>query len=176
MSEKTSQNQNIKNYDLTVESSKYIEVTKRTVKFGRKVYQFSNITGFGLAEIKRDFTLPIIFLSILVIIGLSQLYLGIFSLDGLSGSIGVIMTISGIFFLVILLNFPKDYGLELELNSGKSRIFITEDLEGVKKIVSELYEFMESESDEILTVNIDQSHAQIGVGYAEKINSQNISG
>lgn len=43
---------------------------------------------------------------------------------------------------------PKKYGLKLYLNSGSpSPVFITSDMPGLEKVVSVLYEFMESNAE-----------------------------
>jgi Family of unknown function (DUF6232) len=177
MSEKTLLSKLIQNdKDILIEPSGYIEITKKTVRFGRNVYQFSNITGFGLVKIKNNYGVPIFFLILLLLSG------GWLMADGfrnyrwervLWGGASIFI---GIYAIIMILRIPTPYGFELELNSGKTRIITTRDIEGVKNIVSTLYEFMESEVEKSLVVNIDQRNASIGVGYGENIHAQNIGG
>lgn len=83
------------------------------------------------------------------------------------GVVLVLLAIGGIYFNI---SQPKRYGLELYVNSGDNKIFITRDLDGIKKVVSVLYEFMENDKEGSYVINIDQSNVSIGVGYAERIN------
>ncbi|BDA71830.1 hypothetical protein CAL7716_059960 [Calothrix sp. PCC 7716] len=175
MAEKTLLGKLIQNdKDILVEPSAYIEITKKTVRFGRNVYQFSNITGFGLVKIQNNYGLPIFCLILLLAAG------GWLMTDGfrnyrwervLWGGASIFI---GIYAIIMILRIPTPYGFELELNSGKSRIITTRDIEGVKKIVSTLYDFMENEAEKSLVVNIDQRNASIGVGYGENVHAQNI--
>lgn len=157
-----------------IETSAYIEVTNQTLKFGATVYQFRNITGFSLADVgkKRIIPLAVIFLGFLWAFFLFTTSSNE-NINSFWGSVVICLSISGI---MINENQPERYGFLLELNSGSSRIFITNDVEGVKTIVYELYELMEKETDSIYKINIDQRHASIGVGYAEKMKAKNIGG
>ena len=71
---------------------------------------------------------------------------------------------------------PKRIGLELYVNSGDNVIFVTADKSGVRDVISQLCEFMESDTEDIKVININQNHATIGVGYAEQLQSGQIGG
>jgi hypothetical protein len=71
---------------------------------------------------------------------------------------------------------PKRIGLELYVNSGDNVIFVTTDKSGIREVISQLCEFMESDIEDIKVININQNHATIGVGYAEQLQSGQIGG
>jgi hypothetical protein len=158
--------------DKTVDEINTITITKKTVKFGWDVYQFKNITGFGLIVIK---TPPI---PLKIIIGTAAIGC-LFFLSQINFPYGNSTQwgfgLIGIALLMIWINQnpKKTYGLKLYLPSEENKVFLSNDSHGIQKIVSVLYEFMEKEEDinQVVTITIDQRHARIGIGYAENVNS-----
>ena len=151
-----------------------IVITKKTVKFGNYVYQFRNVTGFGLLQAKMNLLEKIIIslLSILFLAGFSMLYANSSSLK----TQGLIMVIISLGLIQLILLIPKRQGLILSLNSGDYTVFVSRDLNGIKKVVSILYKFMESDMEGSYIVNIDQRNAKIGVGYAETLSARQVGG
>ncbi|WP_414586994.1 DUF6232 family protein [Scytonema sp. PCC 10023] len=129
------------NGDTTIEPPSFIEITKKTVRFGSNIYQFRNITGFGLAEAKNGNVVPIKLILIGFAVGLFLANIPDFRFWG------IFIALAAIVGIIVNSSQPKRYGLQLELNSGRKRVFITRDLEGVKKVVSVLYNFMESDQE-----------------------------
>lgn len=158
------------NNDVTIEPPSFIEITKNTVRFGSKVYQFRNVTGFGLAEVKNKNFFPSGLIFIGFIFGLSLIT---FTDSKFFGLLIVAAAVGGI---IANNSQPKLYGFQLELNSGTNKVFITSDLDGVRRVVSVLYDFMENGVEGSYVINIDQSRASIGVGYAEQFNAKNVGG
>ena len=134
-----------------IEKSKFINITKNTIKFGDSVYQFSNVTGFEVGEIKKaDFNWLVLF--ILVVLGFATLAfagIGLIFL-GLAG-----FSIYGHFIV------PQSYGLSLYLNSGRETFFTSTDKRFLGEIVTTLYQFMEE--DRLGSVSIDLSNRSIHV-------------
>ena len=52
---------------------------------------------------------------------------------------------------------PKHYGLLLTLNSGDKKLFITSDVEGLKRVIEVIYEFIESQKEAIYQMSINNS-------------------
>jgi hypothetical protein len=143
----------------TIEKATLIEITKKTVRFGNYVYQFRNVAGFGVAEIRKNIPIG----TVLVLFALGLILANIPNLR----MWGILMVLVALGILITEVLTPKRYGFKLSINSGENKIFITSDIEGIKKIVLTLYEFMENNEEGTYVVNIDQSQASIGVGYAE---------
>lgn len=119
-----------------------IEITHRTVRFGSDVYQFRNVTGFGLAPVKNENLFPIQFILGVFVIGLFCANIPDLRMWGI---ILVLVAIGGFYANT---SQPKKYGLKLYLNSGSpSPVFITSDMPGLEKVVSVLYKFMESNEE-----------------------------
>ena len=146
-----------------------IIITNKVVKFGASVYQFHNVTGFGLTQVKNSNIFPIQVILILFGIG----YILVISGKAEWGILAVLASLAGV---ILNLNQPKRHGLELYVNSGDNTIFITTDKQGIKDIVLTLYEFMESGKENSYVVNIDQSRASIGVGYTKNLSTGQLGG
>ena len=135
-----------------IEKSNFINISKNTIKFGDSVYQFINVTGFGIGEIKKgDF--PWLGVFILVVLGIATLAfagIGLIFL-GLAG-----FAIYGHFIV------PQSYGLSLYLNSGQEKFFTSTDKRFLGEVVATLYQFMEE--DRLGSVSIDLSNRSIQVG------------
>jgi hypothetical protein len=121
-----------------------IEITNRTVRFGSDVYQFRNVTGFGLAPVKNENLFPIQFILGMFVIGLFCANIP----DSSWRILGMILILLAIWGFSANTSQPKKYGLKLYLNSGSpSPVFITSDMEGLENVVSVLYKFMESNEE-----------------------------
>ncbi len=160
-----------KSADEIIKGSNIISITKRTVRFGSDVYQFKNVTGFGLF-IESSTRIP------KIILNLATLFTAISLIGGMTAQTSGVLVV-GLFSLILTIvlysinnNPAKIYGLKLYLPANESKIFISQDDQGIRNIIANLYEFMETEDDinKIATITIDQRHAQIGIGYAENIN------
>lgn len=135
-----------------------IEITKNTVKFGSDVYQFRNVTGFGVCPV-RTFKVPLPLIGLFFIVGL---FLFIFYTDD-HGQKSAGFAMMFVAFLAFLYNtfWPLTYGLKLYLNSGSPLpIFISSDLKGLKKVVSVLYDFMESNDERTYKINIVEGNVE----------------
>jgi hypothetical protein len=160
----------------TIAKEKFIEITKKTVRFGASVFQWENVTGFRLAKVRKKIVFPIWIISSSLLLGLLLLFIfAITTIQSVQGW-GIMSCLVAVAGIVVNAIQPKRHGLELSLNSSERVMFVTHDLNGVKEIVAQLYEFMESERDSTYTINIDQSRATIGVGYAETLNTKSVSG
>ncbi len=135
----------------TFETANNIEITRNTVKFGSSVYQFRNVTGFRVGEIPKD-KFPLMPVLILTIGGILTIAV----------VIGWFLLLIAIFLAGRYFTQTQYYGLSLFLNSGQERFFISADRGFLSRIVSVLYEFMETEREGI--VNIDMSNRSINVG------------
>lgn len=119
-----------------------IYITKKTVQFGQEVYQFHNITGFGVSELAR------VLLPIQLILGL--FLFGLFAAnfpDSSARTFGIFMVIVSIVCLIYNQTQPRKYGLLIHLNSGGLKFFSTTDKQGLKQVVATLYEYMDTDKD-----------------------------
>lgn len=137
-------NNTSQNIDIQIKNAT-IEITKNTVKFGSDVYQFRNVTGFGVCPV-RTFKVPVPLIGLFFIVGL---FLFVFYTDD-RGEKSAGFAMIFVTFLAFLYNtfWPLTYGLKLYLNSGSPLpIFVTSDMRGLKGVVSVLYDFMESNEE-----------------------------
>jgi hypothetical protein len=147
---------------VNVERNQVITVTKRTVRFSKNVYQTNNIASFSEGNVTVS-GLPWMLLIILIVIGL------VFS--ALNG-IGWVLMLAGIAGVVWNLSKPKNYGLLLSLNSGDKSLFVSSDTEGLKKVISVIYDLIEKESEATYQVNI--SNSKIEGGFIQGSNAGNV--
>ena len=118
-----------------------IYITKNTVKFGFDVYQFRNITGFGISPVKTE-KLPLQCILLLFVIRF------IVANNSANREVGILMAVVAIILFFLNTLMPEKYGLKLYLNSGSPMpIFVTTDMEGLEKVVYVLYKFMESNAE-----------------------------
>lgn len=150
---------------IIIDRPEAIVVTKKVVKFGSYVYQFRNVTGFGVANVKTPNKVPPLVISILLF--LSAILFS--QSDPKAQGFGLLILLLGCAGVIDNLLQPKRIGLELYVNSGDNVIFITVDKSGIREVISQLCEFMESDIEDIKVINIDQSRATIGIGYAENL-------
>ncbi|MBD1921292.1 hypothetical protein H6F77_09330 [Microcoleus sp. FACHB-831] len=138
-----------------IKRNESIYITKKTVRFGSDVYQFRNVTGFGVAEFKPANIIPIKFILIIFVIGL------IFGNIPDTRSWGITIVLFSLFGIILNTFQPNQYGLKLYLNSGGGPIFLTRDMEGLKKVVQNLYKFMDSDKEGSYIVNVQDSSIRI---------------
>lgn len=122
-----------------------IEITKNTVQFDSDVYQFRNVTGFGVSPVPTA-KVPLSSIWFFFIFGV----LGITNFPENSDQRTGGMLMIGLAICSLAFNklWPPKYGLKLYLNSGSPLpIFITRDVLGLKNVVSILYNFMESHEE-----------------------------
>ncbi|HBL14118.1 MAG TPA: hypothetical protein DD379_22550 [Cyanobacteria bacterium UBA11162] len=133
----------------TIEKAEFIYITNKSVKYGDDVYQFRNVTGFGIGEVKPK-KIPILIILLLFIAGLIIM--------GFGASWGLLPFLMGIAAIGFNIQQPKLYGLKLYLNSGESKIFITSDTIWLKKAVTNLYSFLEkAEEGNYLSIQVGGS-------------------
>jgi hypothetical protein len=157
---------------IVIDRPEAIVVTKKVVKFGSCVYQFRNVTGFGVANVKTPYKVHPLVILILLFLGTILLSQSDPKVQGF-GILVLLLACAGIIDDLLQ---PKRIGLELYVNSGDNVIFVTADKSGVRDVISQLCEFMESDTEDIKVININQTHATIGVGYAEQLQSGQIGG
>ncbi len=131
-----------------VEDAKFIEFSKRTVKFGDSLYQLRNVTGFEVGKIPKD-KFPTLLVLIMLIAGFPLLAVGI----------GIVLIGIAIWLIFSHFNQAQKYGLILSLNSGEAIYFISRDKNFLGEIVSALYELMEGDIDGV-TINF-QDHSVV---------------
>lgn len=132
-----------------VENPRFIEFSKRTVRWGDSIYQLKNITGFGVGEIPKQK------LQILLVLGL--VVGGIFLL-----AIGVGIVLLGIAAWILISHFSQTqkYGFILELNSGGTTSFVSSDRRFLGDIASAFFKLMEGDIDG-LTVNWNDKSVKV---------------
>lgn len=157
---------------IIIDRPEAIVVTKKVVKFGSGIYQFRNVTGFGLANVKTPYKVHPLVVLILLILGAILINQS----DKTAQGLGILILMLGGAGVIDNLMQPKRIGLELYVNSGDNVIFVTSDKSGIREVISQLCEFMESDIEDIKVINIDQRQATIGVGYAESLKSGQIGG
>ncbi|MDF0554999.1 DUF6232 family protein [Kamptonema sp. UHCC 0994] len=148
-----------------------IEITKQTVRFGSEVYQFRNVTGFGVSSIKTENVFPIQVILGLFVIGL---FLANIPNWRIWGIILVLVAIDGFYANT---SQAKKYGLKLYLNSGyPSPVFISSDMRGLEKVVSILYKFMESNTEVNCVIHIEDRSIRIEGSVGGSVTAGNIGG
>lgn len=151
-----------------------IEITKNTVQFDSDVYQFRNVTGFGVCPVPT-FKVPLSWIWFSFIFGLWRTMNSSLSSDEKTGA----MLTIGFAILSWAFNklWPPKYGLKLYLNSGSPLpIFITRDVPGLKKVVSVLYNFMESHEEGHYTVYSTDRSIQIKGSVGGAVTAGDIGG
>lgn len=133
------------NQSIMLEKSKVILITKRTVRFARNVYQTHNIAGFSEGEVDIG-RLPWIIIIIVLLIGLT-----VSAFNGALGQFLILLAIAGVVWNFAI---PKRYGLLLTLNSGDRKLFTTTDKPGLEKVVSVIYDFIETEKDATYEISV----------------------
>jgi Family of unknown function (DUF6232) len=151
-----------------VENPKFIEFSKRTIRFGDSICQIRNVSGFGVGKIPKQ--------KLNIFLMLGSLGIGIFllckghelsgsTLNGILGSsffsiTGIILLGFGVSILGSHFLQEQEYGFILELNSGGTISFVSYDKRFLGEIVSALYQLMEGDIDG-LTVNWNDRSVKI---------------
>jgi hypothetical protein len=68
-----------------------------------------------------------------------------------------VFTISAIAGAVWNFIKPKHYGFLLSLNSGDKKLFTTSDVDGLKQVISVIYDFIETEQDSTYQITVNNS-------------------
>jgi len=130
-------------------NTKAIRVTKRTIRFSTSVYQTKNIAGFSEGDMDMG-GVPWGLVILAFIIGwiVNSLNLG-----GVGGFLILVAIGAAIW------NFakPKYYGLLITLNSGDKTLFVATDKPGLKKVISDIYDFIETEKEAAYEISIINS-------------------
>jgi len=149
--------------NVRLESKGVITVTRKTVRFSRTVYQTHNIS-----EISEGYvSIGLVPWGLLVMVSITGLVIGILGLfiyQADQNSIGSLVMLVG-YGLVALgsagfvwnLVDPKYYGLLITLNSGDKRLFVTQDMKGLKQVILTIYEFIETDSGAVYQISIKNS-------------------
>lgn len=155
--------------DDKIAKSPYLYINKKTVRFGADVYQFRNVTGFGIVRVKKPLV-PFKFFWVSLLIGFSFMSSATSPLDYFTfiffpqlqilSSLGFLRPVLGVLLpiVVYILTCIKQvsYGLKLHVNSGDGKIFVTDNKKFLKDLVYDLYKFMESDEDFNYKINIRQ--------------------
>ncbi|MEQ9372601.1 MAG: hypothetical protein RIG63_26815 [Coleofasciculus chthonoplastes F3-SA18-01] len=80
--------------------------------------------------------MPILLIFILFVVGFYLKFV-------LYNQWGSILLIADLILGVLSLARPKQYGLQIYLNSGDKKLFVTSDIDWIKQAVRKLYYFME---------------------------------
>ena len=147
-----------------------IIITPNTVRFGTDVYQFKNVTGFGLV-ITRKIVPEWIIGSMYLVAGI-LLIMGN-TVTSINGNFwGVFLAIIATILIFYNRHPITTYGLKIYLPCNEDKIFLSRDYNGIKQVIHKLYEFMEQDQEQNrqAIIKIDQRHARIGINYAKNIN------
>lgn len=136
------------NQNITLEQNKVITITKRTVRFSKNVYQTHNIAGFSEGYVEIG-SIPWLIIVVVFILGL---IIGIGN-----SSLGLLMIVAAIAGVVWNFVKPKHYGLLMTLNSGDKKLFTTSDVDGLKRVIEVIYDFIETEKEATYQISINNS-------------------
>jgi hypothetical protein len=136
------------NQSTTLEKNTKIFVTKKTVRFGKNVYQTHNIAGFSEGEVDIG-QIPWVLVLLLLLFSLI--------VNSFNGGIGALLLLAGLAGGIWNLVKPKHYGFLLTLNSGDKKLFVTPDKDGLKKVIIDIYDFIEKEKDATYEISIINS-------------------
>jgi Ribosomal protein S8 len=115
-----------------------IYITKKIVKFGDVVYQFCNVSGFKITGV--DIINPLVTTGIFVLFFIG-LVLAFTDIKGL----GFLLMVTALYAMPNI--WLKKYGLEVSMNSGEKAVFTTNDIKGLKEVITELSKFIESDNE-----------------------------
>jgi len=152
--------------NVQLESKGVINVTRTTVRFSRTVYQTRNISEFSEGQVRMGL-IPWNSLAIILIAGLVIGFSG-FSIYQLNQDstlslvvlVGAVLVMAGVAGFIWNLIDPQYYGLLITLNSGDKRLFVTQDIAGLRQVISTIYEFIETEKDTIYQISISNSQVR----------------
>jgi hypothetical protein len=153
-------NSSSKHESRSFEASENIEITKKIVKFGSSVYQFKNVTGFKVGRRPKS-KIPFFVAFVLALLGIVAYLIGnALSYDSWLQFGQCSIALAALIAYVSLVETPS-YGLSLSLNSGEEKFFVSTDKEFLMKVVNTLYDFMTTERDSV--VNIDMSNRSVRI-------------
>jgi hypothetical protein len=134
---------------ITLSQNEKIEITRKTISFGRDVYQSHNVVGFSDGEVDLGKIIPmwIVLTGFLVgfVVGKFEPWVGIL--------------IGWLSFVALIINIAqkKKYGFLLTLTSGDKHLFITSDSRGLAEVVDQIRRFMESDENTSYTVAVNNN-------------------
>jgi hypothetical protein len=142
----------VKNQNITLEKSKVITVTRRTIYFSGNVYQTQNIEKFSVEKVDIGTISPGSIL-LLIIFGF---ILTIFS-NTVADVIGGLLIFTSVVAIVWNFYKPKYYGLLLTSISGEKKLFPTTDKAGLRETLSAIRDLLDARRDNILEITISNS-------------------
>lgn len=137
------------NQSITLEHNKVITLSKRTVRFSKDVYQTHNIAGFADGEVDIG-TIHWIIVIVVLIAGLL--------VNAFNSGVGWLLILAGIGCVVWNFAKPKHYGFLMTLNSGDRKLFVTRDREGLKRVIEEIYDIIETEKEVTYRITVKDSN------------------
>lgn len=142
----------VKNQNITLENSKAITVTRRTIYFSGNVYQTQNIERFSVEKVDIG---TISFGSVLLLLIFGFILTSFRSVVPVF--IGFLLMAASI--AAIAWNFykPKYYGLLLTSISGEKKLFPTTDRAGLRETLSAIRDLIETRRDNVLEITISNS-------------------
>ena len=151
-----------------------IEITQNTVQFDSDVYQFRNVTGFGVCPV-QTLRVPLSWIWFSFIFGIWGTMNS--SLNSDDKTRAMLFLAFGIVSLAFNKFWPPKYGLKLYLNSGSPLpIFITRDIQGLKGVVSTLYGFMENNLEGAYTIYVQDRSIRIKGSVGGPVTAGDIGG
>jgi hypothetical protein len=149
---------------------------KKIARFGDSVYQFRNITGFKVSEVKKikiSNVLPNKFLLVIYGVGFVLVNIANIRVAKIVGIGLLLLAVSGLIANCLdLQTEPKEYKLEMSFNSGEKREFIIKDTDFKEDVVLALYKFMESSNEEAsFTINFHNQSIDQSLKYEDRSTS-----
>jgi hypothetical protein len=136
---------------ITLSQNEEIKITRRTISFGRDVYQFHHVVGFSDGEVDLGEIIPMSVILIGFLVGFIVASLSFFREYGIT-----ILVLSSV-GLAVNLYQGRRYGLLLTLTSGDKHLFITADSRGLAEVVGQIRSFMESGDNSSYTVAVNNN-------------------
>jgi hypothetical protein len=136
---------------ITLSQKEEIKITRKTISFGRDVYQFHNVVGFsdGEVDLGKIIPMPIILTGFLMGFIVASL--------PFIREYGILILVLSSVGLAVNLCQEKKHGLLLTLTSGDKHLFITVDSRGLAKVVDQIRSFMESDDNSSYTVAVNNN-------------------
>ncbi|GET43581.1 hypothetical protein [Microseira wollei] len=149
---------------------------KKIAKFGDSVYQFRNITGFKVSEVKKikiSNVLPNKYLLVIYAVGFVLVNIANIGAAKILGMGLLLLAVSGLIANSLdLQTEPKEYKLEMSFNSGEKKEFIINDTDFKEDVVLALYKFMESSNEEAyFTINFHNQSIDQSLKYEDRSTS-----
>lgn len=145
-----------------------VTITKKTVQFGNNVYQSCNVTGFGVGEVESKFPLKFVVMLFFGGLALTQV-----PSIGFVGGIAMFLAVG---LIIAKFTQPKQYGLELQLNSGITEFFITSDLKTLREIIHNIYMMMEKSLEGSVSFHVSDNSVRIEGSVGGSLNFGTVGG